>query len=293
MLRAAACSDYDDGSPSGEVQTMRTLSLALAVLFVAACSDDTSTPDSGPVTDGPVAADTSTLEGGGQTDTGTDDTGSDDTGSDDTGGTDDSSPGDTGSTDTSGQSDTTQQTCDPNFGQQQACGGNLSGTKWNYTEGCVADAAFDPLKQNCPGATVSNVAYAMTANSTLQFFANGSMIRVFNGQITGQANFPQACTGLGCPALQSALQLALINRPGSTVACTAATGGGCDCDVMINLFAWGGGQYTINGNVVTVTPAGGTAYPYYYCVSGNTLTYAGTPQNPSDTNVTYVLSPAP
>lgn len=260
---------------------MRRAIIALGVLSLSttACSDKAGEIlDSGPLGDGPVAIDTGMLEGGGQLDTGAGDT----SGTIDTGGA-----GDTG-----GQTDGSPKTCDPNFGQQQACGGTLSGTKWKYTEGCVADAAFDDLKKNCPGATVSNVAYAMPATNTLQFFANGNLVRVFNGSISGKASFPQACTGFGCPALQGVLVMALAKYPGSTVNCTAASGGGCDCDVMLKLFAFNGGTYTTSGSVVTVTAAG-NQYPYHYCVSGSVLTYAGTAQNPNDRNVTYVLQQTP
>jgi len=269
--------------------------LALAVtLLVAACSDNpTSTYDSGTAADGPATTDTGgKLDTGGQTDTGgTLDTGGklDTGGQTDTGGKLDTG----GQADTGGTLDAGPTTCNPNFGQAQACGGPLSGTKWTYTTGCVSSAALDDLKAACPTVAVSNVAYSMTPNSTLQFFAGGNLLRVFSGKITGKAVFPASCVKLGCPALQTGLALALLKYPGSQVTCAAATGGGCSCDTSINLFAFGGGQYVTNSaGVVTVTVAA-TQYPYHYCVKGNSLTYAGTASNPTDKNVTYVLTLTP
>lgn len=247
--------------------------LAATLLFLG-CSDDGSvTPDQGPSGDGPGQAETSVTDVGGQRDT--------------------KPPGDKGPvTDGGGSTDIGPITCDPSFGQAQACGGTLTGTKWKYVAGCVADSAFDALKTNCSGATVSNVAYSMTPNSTVQFFANGTLVRYFSGKITGKATFPQTCTRLGCTTLQSALALALLKYPGSTVTCTAATGGGCTCDVTINLFSFSGGSYTTSGNTVTVTVST-NQHPFYYCVAGNTLTYHGTPQNTNDQHVTYVLKSTP
>jgi hypothetical protein len=132
----------------------------------------------------------------------------------------------------------------------------------------------------------------MATTNTLQFFANGNLLQVFDGTLSGQASFPpdvpQSCTRLGCQALQVALEQRFS---GSTVSCTAGGGGGCDCDLTLKLFAFKSGTYTTAGGVVTVTA--GTQYPYHYCVSGSTLTYAGAQQNPADRHVTYVLQQLP
>lgn len=252
------------------------LTVGLAAALLAACSDDTT----GVLSDGPVAGDTGvTADNGGTADTGTT--------------VDTVVPVDQGPVaDTGGTTDGPAVSCDPGFSAKQACGGALSGTKWKYVTGCVNKAAFDELKKNCPGTTVSNVSYSMAPNNTLQFYANGSLLRVFSGEISSKMLFPGACTKLGCKALQGVLALIVAKYPGSKVVCTAASGGGCTCDAKLKLFALGGGKYAVSGNKVTVTAAG-KSYPYNYCVKGNVLTYAGTPQNTSDKNVTYVLTRTP
>jgi len=268
---------------------MRTLMVLAAFLLLAACDkSETNNPDGTPPGgDGPVITDTGVpSEGSVPGDNGVPSEGSvpGDTGVPSEG----SVPGDNGVPSDNGA----PVACDPNFGQAEACGGTLGGTKWKYTGGCVADAAWDALKTNCPGATVSNVAVSVGTNNSLHFFNNGTLMRTFSGSISGKAFFPQACTKLGCVTLQAALKLALATHPGSTVTCAAASAGGCDCDVSIALFAFNGGTWVANGGTVTVTAANNT-YPYYYCISGNTLTYHGTPQNTDDQNVTYVLQTMP
>lgn len=255
---------------------MRSLLLLLGALALVGCSDDTGT---GPLPDAPPQADIGPAgDNGVLPDTGAPG--------------DNGVPGDTGPGADTLQGDGAPLACDPSFGQADACGGNLVG-KWKYTSGCVADSAYEPLKTNCPGVQISNVAVSFTAASALTFYANGGLIQVFNGNITGKALFPQTCVKVGCNALQGVLALAVgLKNPGSTVTCTAAAAGACDCDFNIKLVNFGGAKYTISGNEVTVTGAGGNQWTYYYCVSGNELRYRGTDQN-DDHHVTYVLVAAP
>jgi hypothetical protein len=251
---------------------MRFLLLLAAVVLVGCTEENT-----GPLADGPSQGDTGPAgDVGVQSDT--------------------VAPGDNGVTGDIGPGADTLQgdgglTCDPTFGQADACGGNLVG-KWSYTTGCVADSAYDALKDNCPGVQISNVAISFTAASAITFYANGGLLQVFNGNITGKALFPQSCVKLGCNALQGVLKLAVgLKNPGSDVTCVAA-GTGCDCDFNLKLVNFGGAKYTVSGGEVTVTGAGGGQWTYYYCVSGNELRYRGTDQN-DDHHVTYVLVAAP
>jgi hypothetical protein len=183
-------------------------------------------------------------------------------------------------------------TCDPSFGQAQACGGAVVG-KWKYTAGCVADAAFDDLKTDCPGVQISGVAYNVGTNNTVTFVAGGSFTRVFTGSIVGKAAFGQACTKLGCTALQAAVKLAVaVKYPGSTIQCTANTASGCDCDVDLKVSTFAAGTYTTSSGVLTAKVVS-VDHPYYYCIQGTRLVYHGTPQNTNDHNVTYVLELVP
>ena len=170
--------------------------------------------------------------------------------------------------------------CDPGFGQAQACGGDLEG-KWTYVKGCVPKETFDSIAQLCKGAKVSNE--SSSAAGALNFTKStytmdASMI------ISTDFTLPTVCSTIlkGCPQAASAIQLLVKS---SKVSCSAASAG-CDCKITLTYSTKWLGQYSTANGVTTLK----TGQQYHYCVKGNVLRYRGAPANLTDKTVTYVLT---
>lgn len=173
-------------------------------------------------------------------------------------------------------------TCDPAFGQADACGGDPVGT-WTYVAGCadVVDA-FDDLQQACPGAQITPT--ARTTGGTLTFLAAGTFTRSVQDTVAADFVIPPQCVIGGCGTIET-----VIETGGGQATCTAS-GGGCNCTASVVVNTNDSGSYATANGQITATPNGGQAGAYHYCVEGSVLRYHGVPGNPHADNASYVLT---
>jgi hypothetical protein len=173
-------------------------------------------------------------------------------------GTDDGGTADSGSTDMG--VDMVQ--CDPDFGQPDACGGDLSGT-WSYRAACGTTPIATMIQQQC--STVDIRADAIEGGSGTLTVNGTSLTLDVELDVHVEAGLPAACTFNGCAGTQLVLQQAL---PQATIACTAAAAG-CDCTIDGPVGQYSTGTFTTSGGIATVD---GTD-TYYFCVEGGSLSY--------------------
>lgn len=218
---------------------------AAAMLAALACSDDNISKDAGDssVSDGPVSGQDGPVSG-----------------------PDSKATGDT--------------TCDPTFGQAQACGGDLEG-KWTYVKGCVPKDTFDGIKKVCPGAVVSNESSSSAGTLT---FTKTTYVLDASVLVTTDFTLTAGCAALvkGCAKAASTIQLLV---PNSKVNCSDASSG-CDCKITLTYTSKWLGKYSVANGINKLK----TGQEYYYCVKGDVLRYRGVSANLSDKTVTYVLT---
>ncbi len=173
----------------------------------------------------------------------------------------------------------TETSCDPSFGQAEACGGDVAG-KWNYVKACVPKDAFDGIKKACKGATVSNERAAAAGSLT---FTKGAYVLDSSVVLNADFTIGGACLSLlkTCKKVANTVQLLVL---GSKVSC-ADTSGGCDCKFSMPWAAKWAGKYTAGGGKTSLK----TGQEYHYCVKGKVMRYRGVPANASDKTATYVL----
>jgi hypothetical protein len=170
--------------------------------------------------------------------------------------------------------------CDPSFGQSQACGGALSGT-WNYKSGCIADSFWDDARKACSSLAASNT--ATTTSGTLTFTGANYALSV-QAVITGTLTLPATCVTAigGCSGIPTALKTYYSS---STATCTAS-GSNCSCQVSVPFNKTDSGTFTTSGGIATLS--GGEIY--YYCIQGSVARYRGTTAYTADNDITYVLT---
>jgi hypothetical protein len=169
---------------------------------------------------------------------------------------------------------------------------------WNVTSSCLevtGELNLSLLGAGCPSAPVTGslqVTGTWTANSNTTYTDN--TVTSGDEQITLAASClvissaPVTCDG-AASLLPSGLGLSELN-------CPSAAGGGCNCSGTVKQTGTLGlaspapstsGNYTISGNVITITgDAGDTQYSY--CVLGNKMTMTPLSNSPTMTG-TIVL----
>lgn len=176
--------------------------------------------------------------------------------------------------------------CGPEFDAKAACGGNPAGT-WEYVKGCVEPSAFAKAKQACPGLKVSGVTFAVNPQfNSLYLGAAGALTMAIKGTVKATGVWPKSCAKLGCKVLEGTIKLL---QPQMTATCLAASTGDCTCKLAFPVAGVAAGTYKTSGGTLTAAVAG-QSLPYHYCVKGKVLRYRGTPQHPTDRDITYVLS---
>ncbi|HVV49294.1 MAG TPA: hypothetical protein VHO06_06535, partial [Polyangia bacterium] len=168
-----------------------------------------------------------------------------------------------------------------------ACGGDLVGA-WMVASSCLrvtGDLDLSLVGAGCPSAPVTGdlqVTGTWTAN------ADGTYTDDTTTSGTEQLALAPACLVISSTPVTCSGAAGLLTSLGySSLTCTSAADGGCDCTATVHQTAGLGqvspapstaGNYTPAGNLVTLTEDSGDA-PYAYCASGNTLTL--TPQSTS------------
>jgi hypothetical protein len=147
---------------------------------------------------------------------------------------------------------------DPGSGSCTAftpCGGALVGT-WQFNSICVSPPLTVPLA-NC-----STAQYALTANGSFGFGADGS-IDVSNAKLAANLLIPPSCiTGATTCA--------------SFGSCVSTPNGGCECSSPTTTTQAQAETYVVSGDHFTVTNlTAGTAQTIYYCVNGTRLLMRG------------------
>jgi hypothetical protein len=166
-----------------------------------------------------------------------------------------------------------------------ACGGNVVGT-WTVSSSCLSVSGPLDLSsffgQGCASAQVTG---SLQVSGT--WSANSDGTYTDNTTTTGneQIALVAAClsfsgTTITCDGVSGVVQAMGY----SSVNCTTAAGGGCNCSATVNQAGGIGvvsasastsGSFSTSGSNLTID----TSPPYAYCVSGNKLTL--TPQAPT------------
>jgi hypothetical protein len=168
-----------------------------------------------------------------------------------------------------------------------ACGGDLVGT-WTVASSCLTVSGALDLSlvgAGCPSAPVTG---SLTVSGTFTANANGTYsdntITTGDEQFTlGPSCLVISSTPVNCDGAASIIK----NLGYSSLTCTPAPGGGCNCAAtarqtggfgVLSVAPSTSSNYTTTGNVATISNDGGDVR-YSYCVSGNMLTV--TPQSAS------------
>jgi hypothetical protein len=170
-----------------------------------------------------------------------------------------------------------------------ACGGALVGA-WTVTSSCLTISGALDLSlvgAGCPSAPVTGsltVTGTFTANADGTY--NDDTITTGDEQFTlGPSCLVISSTPVTCDGAAGIIK----NLGYSTLTCTPAAGGGCNCSGtarqtgglgVLSVAPSTNSNYTTSGSVVTISNDGGDVR-YSFCVSGNTLTV--TPQITSPT----------
>ncbi|MBA2664230.1 MAG: hypothetical protein H0U74_18200, partial [Bradymonadaceae bacterium] len=151
--------------------------------------------------------------------------------------------------------------CKPDFGQADACGGNVVGT-WSLEDACSQVDLEGLLKQACPLATVESM--EITTSGTLVVTA-AHYARNVTAVINAVVLIPNLCAQVagGCQGIEAAVAARLQN---ATATCTP-NNDGCSCDLELVEDGEEAGAYTLVDGVITV--ADGSTF--YYCVEGANL----------------------
>ena len=155
------------------------------------------------------------------------------------------------------------QTCNPNFGMADACGGDLDGT-WSYQAACATSPLAAAITDYCDTATIQ--ADRFEGGTGMLTIGAGAFNLGVTVTIHVEATVPIACTqGFGCAAAEQAIELGFN---GVDAVCTTA-GTDCSCTVDGPVATASQGSVTTSAGVATVN---GTD-TYYYCVTGSKLEY--------------------
>lgn len=168
--------------------------------------------------------------------------------------------------------------CSPDFGGDDACGGELSGT-WRYVRAC-SDFDFEAaLQQLCPTATVD--AARIGVDGSLNF-ASAFWNNTADWRIDLQVSVPASCAALvqGCGGVRAFMR---DNLGVESASCTGSSD--CSCEATYVGTHAASGAVTTDGGVASVVAAG----EYWYCNAGETLTYQEIVPD-GDVRITFVLT---
>jgi hypothetical protein len=160
-------------------------------------------------------------------------------------------------------------------GKVEPCGGDIKG-QWTVATSCADSAALTAqippaLSAMCPAAKVTTADVSTTGSYT--FNADLTYSTMLSQTGTGTVNVPQSClSGLTCPLLTAAIQVAMIQSPVPGIqSVTCAGTSDCVCTIVpAPVTSNEAGTYTTSGNMLTTSPTGGASLSKSYCVQGST-----------------------
>jgi hypothetical protein len=175
-------------------------------------------------------------------------------------------------------------TCNPSFGQANACGGDPRGN-WNYGVGCTDADIYGQIAALCPLITVANQVVSSAGTVELTGTATaGQFTRDVRSQISADVTVPLAC-GFSCAMIELA-----INSQQNFDATCPASGTNCACVITRTLTTNDIGTWDVSGGILNVNN-GARDDEFYYCVSGGDMIYRGTANNTRDHDFVYLLTP--
>jgi hypothetical protein len=166
-------------------------------------------------------------------------------------------------------------------GKVQPCGGDVIG-QWTFTDVCqgleheaavAATFAERAADSWCVGQTLVGQDPAVSGSYAFDTDGNYTLMLVVGGTI--DINLPTSClAGLTCDdttvGLQAQIDDGSYPMPHVTaIACSGSSS--CVCRATIDSPRPESGTYTLSGNVLSLTPSGGTTRNQSYCVAGKTL----------------------
>lgn len=170
---------------------------------------------------------------------------------------------------------TTDAVCQPDFGEADACGGDVSGS-WTLQEVCTD---FDPAQAlndlGCTGAEFEVFEVSGTGELVV---SESNFARDLTYTVNGEGTIPGFCTLLsgGCQGMGEDVEAFFGDEAEVDVVCEDSEGGqgpqaDCDCTIDGTYTQSASGTYSTDGGVITVSE---TETQYYYCAdsSSNSLT---------------------
>lgn len=156
--------------------------------------------------------------------------------------------------------------CDPAFGLQAACGGDLVGA-WRYVDVCGAPKQIGDFIRTCPAARVVRNSHTVTGTAGFDGAAYGWRLA---DDFDVALEVPVECTDSvgGCQGFALVVSIGL----GEQVSC-AERGDLCDCSTMGRREDQQTGTYSVLTGTVTTTTSDGKSRKYYYCVDGDRAMY--------------------
>lgn len=149
-------------------------------------------------------------------------------------------------------------TCNGDFGADDACGGDPTGT-WDVSEACSNFDYEAQLQQACSDVVVEDAVVNVGGTLTVDAV---TWSRTVTGDITLTMSTASACGAGSCGLVETALG---VVAAGAT--CTDDGSGGCDCTATVDLASNSMGTYTTDAGVVTL----GSGETFHYCSSGGTM----------------------
>lgn len=154
-----------------------------------------------------------------------------------------------------------------------ACGGDVVGN-WRITTSCLKATGTVALS-GC--STTATVTASLQATGTASYAADFTYSQAFLLSGTETIGLPAACLTMSgitltCDQLNQALAVTPLDPSLSSIHCSTAGGGGCNC--VANLTATTAnetGTYVTAGTNLVTTPSTGTSGSSGYCVKGTRL----------------------
>ena len=153
----------------------------------------------------------------------------------------------------------------------QPCGGDPVGN-WTFVSACVDKSALEAQLQAgaCPTVTVNSVSIGQSG--TITFTTTAYSVSATRNTMLN-INYPMACIAPNtCADLEAAFA---ANTAIQSASCTGDTL--CACALTyVPQTSSEQGTYTTAGNMLTLTPTGGSPSTGAFCVEGNNLHLLGT-----------------
>ncbi|MBI4822333.1 MAG: hypothetical protein HY791_39095 [Deltaproteobacteria bacterium] len=159
--------------------------------------------------------------------------------------------------------------CDPSFGADQACGGDISGV-WRYLEGCGESSIEQVVLDLCNDVDIRS---AELTGGTGSLAVEGARFTLeVEGRGQSVVNLGPSCNPIGCGATQFVITTAAdrANIEASAV-CADDGSSGCDCELETPFELTTTGTISVSNGIATVQTSRGEER-FYYCAKDDRLT---------------------